>query len=164
MLLSSVVPGINPTQVGLRACPRAEHTTENTHTCVLYSCTARHLIGVPACMLNTWVLSQSDTVQHRLTQMEALRIRCCFSSIQVAVPDVHPGDLVQRPGLLSMCAGDFVEVYGQPNQAGSFDCVATCFFLDTAHNILQYMQIIKHILKVRHNRHNSSLKLDGTVQ
>ncbi|KAL3145964.1 hypothetical protein ABBQ38_015324 [Trebouxia sp. C0009 RCD-2024] len=65
----------------------------------------------------------------------------------VSVPDVHPGDLVQRLGLLSMCAGDFVEVYSEPHQAGSFDCVATCFFLDTAHNILQYMQIIKHILK-----------------
>ena len=65
------------------------------------------------------------------------------------MPDVHPGDLVQRPGMLSMCAGDFVEVYSEPHQAGSFDCVATCFFLDTAHNILQYMQIIKHILKVR---------------
>lgn len=68
------------------------------------------------------------------------------------MPDVHPGDLVQRLGLLSMCAGDFVEVYSEPHQAGSFDCVATCFFLDTAHNILQYMQIIKHILKVRLTR------------
>ncbi|DBB03564.1 TPA: hypothetical protein ACH3X3_010907 [Trebouxia sp. C0006] len=65
----------------------------------------------------------------------------------VAIPDVHPAALVQRPGLLSMCAGDFVEVYSSQEQAASFDCVATCFFLDTAHNILQYMQIIRHILK-----------------
>ena len=70
------------------------------------------------------------------------------------MPDVHPGDLVQRPGLLSMCAGDFVEVYSEPDQAGSFDCVATCFFLDTAHNILQYMQIIRHLLKVRGTENN----------
>ena len=69
--------------------------------------------------------------------------------LQVTVPDVHPAALVQRPGLLSMCAGDFVEVYSAQDQAASFDCVATCFFLDTAHNILQYMQIIRHILKVR---------------
>jgi len=69
--------------------------------------------------------------------------------LQVTVPDVHPAALVQKPGLLSMCAGDFVEVYSAPDQAASFDCVATCFFLDTAHNILQYMQIIRHILKVR---------------
>ena len=56
--------------------------------------------------------------------------------------------MTQRPGLLSMCAGDFVEVYSAPEQAASFDCVATCFFFDPAHNILQYMQIIRHILKV----------------
>ena len=74
----------------------------------------------------------------------------CPLPVQVSVPDVHPADLVQGPGLLSMCAGDFVEVYSAPDQAGAFDCVATCFFLDTAHNILQYMQIIRHILKVRH--------------
>ena len=83
------------------------------------------------------------------------RFRHCNSgllhvwAVQVSVPDVYPGDLIQRPGLLSMCAGDFVEVYSKPDQAGSFDCVATCFFLDTAHNILQYMQIIRHILKVK---------------
>ena len=69
--------------------------------------------------------------------------------VQVGVPDVHPAAMVQRPGLLSMCAGDFVEVYSAQDQAASFDCVATCFFLDTAHNVLQYMQIIRHILKVR---------------
>ena len=51
-----------------------------------------------------------------------------------------------------MCAGDFVEVYSAQDQAASFDCVATCFFLDTAHNILQYMQIIRHILKVKSQR------------
>ena len=78
--------------------------------------------------------------------------------VQVSVPDVHPAALVQRPGLLSMCAGDFVEVYSAPDQAASFDCVATCFFLDTAHNILQYMQIIRHILKVRLCQNSALLK------
>lgn len=72
-------------------------------------------------------------------------------TVQVTVPDVHPGELVQQPGLLSMCAGDFVEVYSAQDQASSFDCVATCFFIDTAHNILEYMDIIHHILKVHCN-------------
>ena len=69
--------------------------------------------------------------------------------MQVTVPDTLPAELVQQPGLLSMCAGDFVEVYSAPDQANSFDCVATCFFIDTAHNILEYMDIIHHILKVQ---------------
>uniref|UniRef100_A0A3B3HM61 Carnosine N-methyltransferase n=1 Tax=Oryzias latipes TaxID=8090 RepID=A0A3B3HM61_ORYLA len=44
----------------------------------------------------------------------------------------------------SMVAGDFVEVYTEPE---SWDCVATCFFIDTAHNVLEYLEKIWKILK-----------------
>ena len=47
-----------------------------------------------------------------------------------------------------MAAGDFVEVYSHPSQAAMFDAVATSFFLDTAHNIFEYMDVIYHTLKV----------------
>ena len=68
--------------------------------------------------------------------------------LQVAVPDALPGDGLPGPGLLGMCGGDFVEVYSACDNAGRFDCVATCFFMDTAHNIINYMQTIYHTLKV----------------
>ncbi|KAL6287077.1 hypothetical protein ACE6H2_011467 [Prunus campanulata] len=47
----------------------------------------------------------------------------------------------------SMCGGDFVEVYNDPNQVGVWDAVVTCFFIDTAHNIVEYIEIISRILK-----------------
>ncbi|WMV31738.1 hypothetical protein MTR67_025123 [Solanum verrucosum] len=47
----------------------------------------------------------------------------------------------------SMCGGDFVEVYSDPSQAGVWDAVVTCFFLDTAHNIVEYIEIISKVLK-----------------
>ena len=47
----------------------------------------------------------------------------------MAIPDAVPTAMLPGPGLLSMTAGDFVEVYAAPAQAGAFDCVATCFFL-----------------------------------
>ncbi len=50
---------------------------------------------------------------------------------------------------MRMSAGDFVEVYSAPGQAQRFDCVVTCFFLDTAHNIIQYLEIVASVLKVR---------------
>lgn len=43
-----------------------------------------------------------------------------------------------------MVAGDFLEVYTEPD---SWDCVATCFFIDTAHNVLDYLETIWKILK-----------------
>jgi carnosine N-methyltransferase len=46
--------------------------------------------------LHPWVHSSCN----QLTNADQLR--------PVAVPDVHPADIVAGPGLLSMCAGDFV--------------------------------------------------------
>lgn len=31
--------------------------------------------------------------------------------------------------------------------SGAWDAVVTCFFLDTAHNIVEYIEIISRILK-----------------
>lgn len=47
-----------------------------------------------------------------------------------------------------MSAGDFVEVYSRSEYACAFDCVATCFFLDCAHNVIEFVEIIHRILKV----------------
>lgn len=39
------------------------------------------------------------------------------------------------------------EVYARPEWADHFDCVVTCFFIDTAHNVVQYVEVIRHCLK-----------------
>ena len=46
-----------------------------------------------------------------------------------------------------MAAGDFVQVYSAPDYVSSQDCVVTCFFLDCAHNIIQFVQTIHKVLK-----------------
>jgi carnosine N-methyltransferase len=45
----------------------------------------------------------------------------------------------------SMVAGEFIDVYSK--QISSWDCVVTCFFLDTAHNVMEYLECISKILK-----------------
>ncbi|MCO5547769.1 hypothetical protein L7F22_001221 [Adiantum nelumboides] len=64
----------------------------------------------------------------------------------VYFPDLHPGSAGITDGF-SMCAGDFVEVYSHSGQEGTWDAVVTCFFIDTAHNIVEYIEIIAKILK-----------------
>ncbi|XP_056146449.1 carnosine N-methyltransferase isoform X1 [Lampris incognitus] len=61
----------------------------------------------------------------------------------ISFPDVNPQDLPLDSDF-SMVAGDFLEVYTEPE---SWDCVATCFFIDTAHNVLDYVETIWKILK-----------------
>ncbi|KAB5551603.1 hypothetical protein DKX38_008914 [Salix brachista] len=64
----------------------------------------------------------------------------------VSIPDIHPASAGITEGF-SMCGGDFVEVYSDPSHVGVWDAVVTCFFIDTAHNIIEYIEIISRILK-----------------
>ncbi|KAL1822983.1 uncharacterized protein LOC108210947 [Daucus carota subsp. sativus] len=64
----------------------------------------------------------------------------------ILIPDIHPASAGITEGF-SMCGGDFVEVYGDASQVGAWDAVVTCFFLDTAHNITRYIEIISRILR-----------------
>lgn len=60
------------------------------------------------------------------------------------IPDVNPSSLPKGSDF-SMVAGDFVEVYrDQPN---SWDCIITCFFMDTARNVFEYIDTIRTALK-----------------
>ncbi|XP_042189681.1 carnosine N-methyltransferase isoform X2 [Callorhinchus milii] len=61
----------------------------------------------------------------------------------VYFPDVNPHSLPSYANF-SMTAGDFQEIYVEPN---TWDCVATCFFIDTAHNVVDYIDTIWKILK-----------------
>ena len=68
------------------------------------------------------------------------------------VPDVSPSDLMkyiadlERHDLLSMVAGDFCEIYSREDQQGQWNVIASCFFIDTAHNILEYLEIFSKCL------------------
>ena len=63
-----------------------------------------------------------------------------YQSVQVK----PPSDSMK--GHLSYTIGDFVRLYGSP-QASYYDVVVTCFFLDTATNVLEYLAILSNILK-----------------
>eukprot|EP00667_Euglena_gracilis_P017391 EG_transcript_18319 len=54
------------------------------------------------------------------------------------IPDVFPAKYVAAPKQeFSMVAGDFLEVYATAANAGAWDAVLTCFFIDTAHSVFE---------------------------
>jgi len=101
----------------------------------------------------------------------------CFSNLQtedqafkkILVPDVCPskrepfdisvGEVMSsdKEYDLSMVSGEFIEIYSRQQGKPSFhltritteewNCVVTCYFIDTAHNVIDYMQTIYKILK-----------------
>lgn len=69
------------------------------------------------------------------------------------VPDVHCATEIARVeqtrpvGTMSMSAADFLCLYAQDDRAAVYDVVATVFFLDTAPNLIRYLETILHCLK-----------------
>ncbi|KAJ3112406.1 hypothetical protein HDU96_004585 [Phlyctochytrium bullatum] len=63
----------------------------------------------------------------------------------VKIPDVYPGNIPENASF-SMVAGDFLEVYSQKDQLGQWDAVVTCYFIDTAKNIIHYLETIANAL------------------
>lgn len=77
----------------------------------------------------------------------------------VSVPDINPMTYLEQGGeenvqsdlhyneRLSMASGDFSELYRQPEYHEYFDAVVTCFFIDTAPNVISYIETVKHCLR-----------------
>lgn len=66
----------------------------------------------------------------------------------ISIPDALPLHLVsESPGSLGMVAGDFVQVFKSEEFHLEYDAVVTCFFLDTAQNVIEYMEIIWDALR-----------------
>lgn len=59
----------------------------------------------------------------------------------VTFPDVQP---TPSSAGFSIAAGDFLDIY---KMADEWDCIATCFFIDCASNIVAFIETIYHILK-----------------
>lgn len=70
------------------------------------------------------------------------------------VPDVHPATELDRAtksnitvGEMTMVASDFLCLYADEEHSDCYDAVASCFFLDTAPNLIRYLETIFHCLK-----------------
>ncbi len=67
-----------------------------------------------------------------------------------AVPDIHCAtELAKKEdtGAMTMSAADFLCLYGDEDHQDTFDAVASVFFLDTAPNLMRYLDTIFHCLK-----------------
>jgi len=62
------------------------------------------------------------------------------------IPDECPAEHLTESCDMSMVAGEFVEAY--KNGVDKWDSVVTCFFIDTANNIIEYIETIHKILNV----------------
>ena len=69
-----------------------------------------------------------------------------FKEISIPDENLYDGLMSSGTGEMSMVAGEFVHVY--KNQLNKWDSIVTCFFIDTANNIIEYIETIYNIMKV----------------
>ena len=68
--------------------------------------------------------------------------------VPIPVPIPTPDQpSIDQLGSLAIQMGDFTKIYGHIDQENQFDCVVTCFFIDTASDILEYLAVIAHVLR-----------------
>ncbi|KAM7077744.1 carnosine N-methyltransferase-like [Ciconia maguari] len=110
-----------------------------------------------ACQGNEWslfMLFSSNFVLNRCSEINSCKLypwihqfsnnrRSADQIRPIYFPDVDPHSLPSGSNF-SMTAGDFQEIYSECN---AWDCIATCFFIDTAHNVIDYIDTIWKILK-----------------
>ncbi|EPY53996.1 methyltransferase N2227 family protein [Schizosaccharomyces cryophilus OY26] len=96
-------------------------------------------------MLNC-VSSTSEFAIHPYIHSFSNHVTRDHQAEKVAIPDVVPAEYLNHGAFFSMAAGDFLEVYGDKTSENRFHVVVTCFFIDTAKNVLSYLDVIKNCL------------------
>ena len=61
---------------------------------------------------------------------------------EVRFPDIRLNETIEPNGTMNMGAGDFLDIYTETK----WHSVITVFFIDTAHNIIDYIERIYKIL------------------
>lgn len=93
--------------------------------------------------LYPWALSFSNHL-NRANQLRGVQI-----------PELHLSETLEASSAksklhyserMSMSSGDFCVLYQSPSHRDKFHAVATCFFIDTAPNVIKYIETIKHCL------------------
>ena len=110
---------------------------------------------------SNWVLNYTQEFE----QHELYPFALDFSNVvsrthqlkRVLIPDVHPRSELQQPNehssipaseRMKMTAADFAVLYSTEEHRGRFDTVATVYFLDTAPNVLKYIETIHNCLNI----------------
>jgi len=147
--LHVLVPGAGLGRLAFEVC-RAGYAVEGNeisyHQLMMSNWALNHHPTAGGFDLSPWALSYSNHLS-RSNQLQ-----------KVSIPDLAPGqaliDSSEQLGTeihaferMSMSSGDFCVLYKGEDYKNTFDAVLTCFFIDTAPNLITYIEAVKSCLK-----------------
>jgi carnosine N-methyltransferase len=108
-------------------------------------------------LASSWILNHAGATPHALypfvTQFTNLRSRQ-QQLRKVMIPDIHPAEGMKQAsaageefGKMDMTAGDFVVLYSGEECIAKFDAIVTMFFIDTAPNLIRYIDTVRNCLR-----------------
>ncbi|PSK51661.1 hypothetical protein B9Z65_2928 [Elsinoe australis] len=113
-------------------------------------------------LMSNWILNHQTAAKHYELYPWALSFSNHLSRAnqlqRVLIPDVTAGSHLQECAALagseihpfqrmSMSSGDFCVLYKSDEYKESFDAVLTCFFIDTAPNLIAYIEAVRSCLR-----------------
>ncbi|OJD30127.1 n2227-domain-containing protein [Diplodia corticola] len=142
-----LVPGAGLGRLVLEVCAlgfSVEGNEISYHQLLASSFVLNHTAAAGQFAVHPWAHAFSNHAS-RARQLRAVR-----------VPDVHPAALLRRASegcrvhafeRMGMAAADFCVSYRAAEAKDAFDAVATVFFIDTAPNLINYIEAIANCLK-----------------
>ncbi|KFY01663.1 hypothetical protein V490_00817 [Pseudogymnoascus sp. VKM F-3557] len=147
-LMNVLVPGAGLGRLVFDLCYdgfNVEGNEMSYHQLLASSYILNYCSGAQIHTIFPWVHNFSNH-QNRSRQLQSFRI-----------PDIHPGTALheknnagnstQKTGEMSMSASDFICLYNDEEHKDVYDAIATVFFIDTAPNLIRYIETIKNCLK-----------------
>ena len=108
------------------------------------------------CTVADWLFNRctTDHTIYPLAHVFSENRRASDQYLNVSVPSPLPGPVLRKAEpvvKMNMTAGDFVALYSPTSGAKGpayrkFDCVVTCFFIDTGDDLIDYIQTIDGLL------------------
>jgi len=132
-----LVPGAGLGRLVFEICAAGYHAEGNEisyHQLLTSSFILNHTSQANEWPLYPWALNFSNHVRRE----DQLR--------RVMIPDVHPAS-IRSLGSMGMTTGDFCVLYRGDEYKDAFDAVTTVFFIDTAPNLITYIETVLHCLK-----------------
>lgn len=139
--LRVLVPGAGLGRLVFDLCAAGYHSEGNEISYHQLLASSYILNGCSAANQHTiypWI----HTFSNHITRANHLR--------SYTVPEIHPPSFLAgtpNAGTMSMCAADFLCLYADDDHKEVYDAVATVFFLDTAPNLIRYLEVIRHCLR-----------------
>ena len=133
-----LIPGAGLGRLVLELCREGYSVEGNElsyHQLLASNYMLNHIHTAGQHMLYPWALSFSNH-SNRANQLRS-----------VPIPDVEPSSELHFNERMTMTAGDFCDLYRRPENSEAFDAVTTCFFIDTAPNVIHYIETIRSCLK-----------------